>query len=132
MALTEDRNTTRMAGAEVVSVPVEADAVIHAGALVVIEAGYAKPGYVSAILEAVGRANEAVDNTGGLDGDVNVEVQRGIFKFDNDGTNTIVAADLYTTAYIEDDETVGNDATGKSEAGKIIQIDTDGVFVEIR
>lgn len=130
MALTAERQTPKMASSAVAVVPVKAGVKIYNGALVVIDAGYAKPGVSAAGLISVGRANQTRDNTGGGNGDLTVEVQRGVFKYANHGINTVVAANLFGTAYVEDDQTVGNLSTDKSAAGKIVQIDSDGVWVE--
>ena len=131
-ALTEDRNTPYMDG-ELLSLPVAAGAVIHAGALVVANAsGYVEPGATATGLAALGRAEEAVDNSGGGDGAATVRVRRKkAFRFENDGS--IAQAALGRTCYIVDDQTVAaTDGTGtRSAAGKVVDVDADGVWVEI-
>ena len=131
-ALTEDRNTPYM-DAELIVPPVAAGAVIHAGALVVANAsGYAEPGSTATGLTALGRAEEAVDNSGGGDGAATVRVRRkAAFRFENDGT--VTQAELGKTCYIVDDQTVAaTDGTGtRSAAGKVVDVDADGVWVEI-
>ncbi|MFZ5826510.1 MAG: hypothetical protein ACOY94_19630 [Bacillota bacterium] len=132
--LTRDRNTPERAG-DHLSLPVAANAVIHAGALVVTNAtGYAAPGSTALNLRAAGRAEEPVDNTGGADGAETVRVSRGVFKFRNSATDPIGQAHLLGDAYIEDDETVAatNGTNTRSRAGKILALDSDGVWVEIR
>lgn len=133
MALTKDRNT-EMKDGELVAVPVAADAVIYAGALVVANAtGYAAPGSTATTLTYLGRAEEAVDNTGGADGAVTVQVRRGkAFKWANSGSDAVTQAELGKTCYIEDDETVAKtDGTGtRSAAGTVVAVDSDGVWVE--
>lgn len=130
-ALTRDRNTP-LKDAEVIGVPVAASAVIHAGALVVANAaGFAAPGSTATGLTYVGRAEEAVDNTGGADGVVAVLVRRhNAFKWGNDGS--ITQAHLLKTAYIVDDQTLAaTDGTGtRSAAGRIVGVDSDGVWIE--
>lgn len=133
MALTKDRNT-EMKDGEVVAVPVAADAVIHAGALVAANAtGYAAPGSAATTLTYLGRAEEAVDNTGGADGAVSVLVRRKkAFKWANSGSDAVTQAELGKTCYIEDDETVAKtDGVGTlSAAGTVVAVDSDGVWVE--
>lgn len=133
MALTKDRNT-EMKDGELVAVPVAADAVIYAGALVVANAtGYAAPGSTATTLTYLGRAEEAVDNTGGADGAVTVQVRRGkAFKWGNSGADAVTQAELGKTCYIVDDETVAKtDGTGtRSAAGTVVAVDSDGVWVE--
>jgi len=132
MALSKDRNTPRADG-DIREFGVSADAVIYAGALVVLNGGYAEPGSVATTLKAVGRAEEAVDNTGGADGDVMVRVRKGVFRFKNSAAgDAITAADIGGTAYVVDDETVAktNGTNTRSAAGTIEQVDADGVWVK--
>ena len=133
MALTKDRNTPYRDG-DFITPPVAAGAVIHAGALVVANAtGFAAPGSTATTLTYLGRADEAVDNTGGADGAKTVKIRRGIpFKFNNSGTDAVTQASLGKTCYIEDDETVSatNGAGTKSACGTVMAVDSDGVWVE--
>ncbi|MNZ83169.1 hypothetical protein D3C78_1018900 [compost metagenome] len=130
-ALTRDRNTP-MKDAQVIGVLVAASAVIHAGAIVVADAdGFAAPGSTATGLTYIGRAEESVDNTGGANGAAAVLVRRlNAFKWANDGS--ITQAHLMKTAYIVDDQTLAaTDGTGtRSAAGRIVGIDTDGVWIE--
>lgn len=133
MALSQDRNTPFKDG-ELVAVPVAASAVIYAGALVVANAsGFAAPGSVATTLTYLGRAEEAVNNTGGSNGDKTVLVRRKkAFKWKNHGADALVQADLGKTVYIVDDETVAktNGGTTRSAGGKLVQFEADGVWVE--
>lgn len=132
-ALTADRNTPFKDGATI-PVPVAANAVIHAGALVVANAtGFAAPGSSAITLTYLGRAESAVDNTGGADGAKTVVVRRQkAFKWANLGADPVVQADLGKTCYIADDQTVAktNGAGTRSAAGKVIQVESDGIWVE--
>ncbi|MDH4122381.1 MAG: hypothetical protein OEV94_11830 [Deltaproteobacteria bacterium] len=133
-ALTTARNTPERAGNDL-SLPVAANAKIYQGALVAVNAtGFAVPGSTATTLKAVGRANAQADNTGGADGAVSAKVSRGVFKFSNSGADPIGQANVGGTAYIVDDQTVAatNGAGTRSAAGKIIDIESDGVWVEIR
>ena len=120
-----DRKTDMM-DAELIPVPVAANAVIGAGKIVVANAtGFAAPGSTATTLTYLGRAEEAVDSTGGADGDLNILVRRKkAFKFINYASDLIVQADLFQTCYIVDDETVAKtDGTGtRSAAGKVVGI----------
>lgn len=131
MALTSDRNTP-MRGIGLLALAVAAGTRIYAGSMVVVDAnGFAIPGKVGTGLGYAGRADESVDNTVGAAGAVRVQVRRGeAFKWANDGT--ITQAQLFKTAYVVDDQTVGaTDDTGKrSAAGRITGIDADGVWIE--
>lgn len=133
MALTADRDTPERAGVDF-SFPVAAATKIYAGALVALNAaGDAVPGATATTLTAVGRADEQVDNTGAA-GDKVVAVRKGVFRFGNSAAgDAITKAEIGADAYIVDDETVaGTDGTGtRSVAGKIVDVDADGVWVEI-
>ena len=131
-ALTKDRNTLVRDGI-IGSHPVAAAAIIYAGAIVCLDAaGNAVPGSTATTLTAIGRAEARADNAGGAAGDINVEVRKGVFKYANDGVDTIDRTHIGATAYIVDDQTVAaNDGTGtRSAAGQIVQVDSDGVWVE--
>lgn len=133
MPLTADRNTPRQPG-KIIPVPVAASAKIYAGALVVANAsGYAAPGSTATTLTYLGRAEEAVDNSSGSNGDKSVQVRRGeAFKFKNSGSDAVTQASLGKTCYIVDDETVAatNGTNTRSAAGVVVGIESDGVWVE--
>lgn len=134
MALSKDRNTPRREG-DFLVLDVAANTKIFAGALVVVNAsGYAAPGSTATGLKAAGRAEEQVDNIGGAAGAKSVTVRRGVFKFKNAAADPVGIARILDTCYIVDDETVAaSSGTGtRSAAGKVVGIDPDGVWVEIR
>lgn len=130
-ALTAARNTKERAG-EVFDFPVAASTTIHMGSLVALNAGYAAPGATATGRIAVGRAEESV--TAVAAGSVSVRVKTGIFKFGNSAAGDAIAqADAGADCYIVDDQTVAKtDGTGtRSAAGKIVAIDSDGVWVKV-
>lgn len=133
MPLTADRNTPMKDG-ELISVPVAANAVIHAGGLTVADAtGYAAPGSVATTLTYLGRAEESVDNTGGANGAKTVLVRRKkAFKFANSGADAVTQAELGKTCYVVDDQTVAktNGTNTRSAAGTVLGVEADGVWVE--
>lgn len=134
MALSADRLTKRRKG-EVYSLPVAANAVIYAGALVCVNAsGYAVPGSTSTTLKAAGVAQEAVTGTATA-GAVSVLVLRDgwhLFKNSSSG-DAIALADINASCFIVDDETVAktNGSSTRSVAGIIRDVDAAGVWVEI-
>ena len=94
-ALAKDRNTPSREGRIIPGVGVKAGAVIYAGALVVMDGGYAKPAVAAANAVVLGRAEDAFDNTGGSDGDGTISVLRGVFAWENvAGANAVSAARL--------------------------------------
>lgn len=131
MPLTGDRRTPSRDGL-VMAFPVKAGAKIFAGAIVVLDAGYAKPGVKAENLVFVGRANKMVDNSGGADGAASVLVRRKrAFCWKNSaGGGKVAQADVGGAAYIADDETVTKTAAGASKAGTVLAVDDDGVWVE--
>lgn len=134
MALTQARNTPYRNG-EFNNLKVEAGTVIYEGTLVVVNSGgYAEPGKTATGLTAAGRCEEYVDNSDGADGDVSVIVKRGCFLFNNSSSDAVTQASIMKDCYIEDDQTVcATDGTNtKSIAGKVLEISSEGVWVEIK
>lgn len=143
-ALTAARSTKQMQDIQrsPLAYPQKGSTTIFQGSLVVLNAGYAAPGSTATGLIAIGRAKRHTANAG-ADGavpkDINgrsytqalIEIEEGVFKFANAAGDLVVAADVGGLCYITDDQTVNHTATGKSVAGKVIQIDSDGVWVRI-
>lgn len=132
-ALTAARNTKERSG-EVFDFPAAATTKIHQGSIVALSAGYAAPGATATGRIAVGRAEQTIDNTSGAAGAVSVPVKRGIFKFGNSSAGDLIAqANVGADCYIVDDQTVAltNGGSTRSVAGKIVGVDSDGVWVQI-
>lgn len=132
-ALAADRPTPERDGQDR-ALPVAANALIHAGSLVVLNAsGYAQPGDALAATHiAVGRAEERVDNSAGSAGDLTIVVQRGIFRWANSaGADEVDRSHIGTLCYVVDDQTVAaTDGTGsRSAAGQVFDVDAQGVWV---
>lgn len=134
VALTADRDTKRR-DITTHHDPVKAGAVIYAGALVALDAnGWLVPGATATTLKARGRAEERVDNTGGADGAVIARVATGVFRFANLGADPVARADIGNDCFIVDDQTVAktNGTNTRSKAGRVVELDSAGVWVEIR
>lgn len=133
MPLTKGRDTQARTG-DVSEWPVKAGAKIHVGAQVAIDAtGHAVPMSTSTTLVGGGRAEATADNTAGADGDIRVRVGRGIYKYKNSAAaDLITRSDIGEDCYGVDDETVAKtDGTNtRSRAGKIHDVDADGVWVK--
>lgn len=130
-ALTAPRNTPQRTG-DVFAFPVAANTTIHQGSLVVLDAGYGKPGRTATGLIAVGRAESSA--TAVSAGDAQVEARRGVFKFANSAAGDAIAqADVGADCFIVDDQTVAktNGTNTRSRAGKVAAVDADGVWVHI-
>lgn len=133
-ALSADRNTP-IRTAEDFEFPVAASTLIYAGSLVCINASsLATKGAVATTLKAVGIATERADNSAGLASAIRVKVRRGCFRFANSTAGDLIAlADIGADCYIVDDQTVAktNGSATRSVAGKIRDVDADGVWVQI-
>jgi hypothetical protein len=133
-ALTADRSTPRMgdsASPDLLSIPVKAAEKIFQGALVVIDAGYAAEGRTALSLIAIGRCEELADNTLGASGAIQCRVRQGTFKWANAAGDLVAQANVGTDCFITDDQSVSatNGGGTKSRAGKVVQLDSDGVWV---
>lgn len=133
-ALTADRDTKERNG-DRLSLPVAASVTIYAGALLARDGnGRATPGAVATTLRGVGRAAERVTN-GAIAGAVSVEIEKGIFRFGNSTAgDAITTADIGSDCYIVDDQTVAktHGTNTRSVAGKIFDVDAQGVWVDLR
>ena len=83
-------------------------------------------------LISAGRSEAQVDNSAGADGAETVEVRKGVFKYANDATSPVTLVHIGAFCYIVDDQTVSSNSTGTSAAGKVEQVDADGVWVRIQ
>ena len=134
-ALAAERDTRRRNGDQM-SYPVAAATKIFAGAIVCIStaSGYATKGATATTLRAVGIADETADNSGGAAGDVQVKTRAdGWFRFANSAsTDQLALADVGANCYVVDDQTVAktDGSSTRSLAGKVRDVDTDGVWIE--
>lgn len=136
-ALTAARVKTDRLGDDAIppllKLPVAAATKIYAGAMVMIDAGYAKPSATATGKLICGRAESTVDNSAGAAGDKVIAVRRGVFKWENSAAGDLIAqAHVGTVCYAVDDQTVARtDGTGtRSPAGIVLQVESDGVLVE--
>ena len=134
-ALSADKNTLKRASGDRFSDPVKAATTIHSGALVCLDAsGNAQPGATATGLIVRGVAIDAANNGSGSAGDINVETERGGFRFENSASaDAITRAEIGDTAYIVDDQTVAktNGSSTRSAAGTIVDVDAQGVWVRV-
>jgi hypothetical protein len=129
-ALTTSRNTPERGGTAFFD-PVAAGVIIYPGAIVVLDAsGNAKPAVTAADLSGRGRARDYVDNSDGAAGAVSVTVERGVYRYANNGD--VTRAHIGGNAYAVDDQTVAPDdgTSTRSAVGIIRDVDDAGVWVE--
>lgn len=111
--------------------PVAADTVLKSGEPVLVNSS----GYLVSVAGNSGKSAGVItlmaDNSGGANGAFHAEVAAGEHKFANAGDITI--AHVGAAAYFVDADTLSNnDSSGsRMTAGKIIQVDSDGVWVEL-
>lgn len=107
--------------------PVAASTTIFRGALVVTDAGYAKPGSEATGLVAQGIAFSSADNATGLDGAQYVHVRPGEALLVNSaGVDEITIADAGSVCYVVSDRQVAKTDGGatRSVAGVITGIES--------
>ena len=128
-ALTAERDTPEIGG-ESFDVT-QGSNVIYAGAIVVINsAGTAEAGTDAASKRVVGRCERTQDNTGvNYKAARTIRVKTGVFRWVNGGSFT--DANIGDLAYISDDQTVTTGASASQDiiAGTIVDVDSDGVWV---
>lgn len=133
-ALTSARATAKRPGDQY-EFDVAADVVCHAGGIAVLDAsGNVKPAVAATGLVCVGRFEATVDNAGGSAGDFRATVMGGVFRFANSGGGDAIAkAQIGDTCYLVDDQTVAktDDTGARSAAGKIVDVDSAGVWVRM-
>jgi hypothetical protein len=119
MALSADRMTQRK---DVFSkaYPVKATTTIYAGSLVAVDGnGYALPAADATGLKVVGVAKAKADNASGSDGDINVVVEIGVFKF---AATAITQAMVGKVMYVVDDQTFDDSkGTYGVKAGRLVE-----------
>lgn len=136
-ALTEPRDTPRRGLVRwFPQMPLGAAVKIYAGGMVgVASTGYVGPLSDTTYTKFVGRAPETVDNTGGSAGDKKIDVERGEFFVDNDGTNALTIAHVgpLLAGLVEwsDDHTAANATdSGSAVGGTVTEVTSEGVWVE--
>lgn len=117
----------------ITNVPLAAATKVFQGTLVARNAaGNVVPASDAAALRVLGVAQEDVDNTDGSAGDLTVNVKVGVFRFANSGTAAVDADDEGKVCFVEDDNTVAESSTHKIPAGRVVDVDADGVWVDTR
>lgn len=133
VALTAPRNTPAALG-DVRSAPLPANGKIWQGSIVQLTAaGFAASATATAANVTIGRADETVDNAGGANGAKRIKVRRGVFRFANSAAADLIAlTEVGKDCYVVDDQTVAktNNAGARPVAGKVFDVDAQGVWVE--
>ena len=118
-------------GGRIIVVPVKADAKINEASLIALDVnGFASEAVKGAGITVIGRSEQYVDNSGGADGDVMINVKRGVFIWDNDTDAPVEEKDVMKQCYILDSKTVTMTSEANSVAGKVIGLEDGYVKVE--
>lgn len=82
-------------------------------------------------LKAAGCAIASADNSAGSDGDLDIQVGCGVYKFRNSSGSAISDAHVGSPCFVEDNDTVRASSGGGLYpcAGRVVQVDADGVRV---
>lgn len=117
-------------GNRLLSLPVKAGVMLQEATMAAINAdGYAEAATAVSGLIIAGCVQKYSDNRNGEDGGQRVNVKRGTFVWKNDGT--IKETDILKPCYIKDEVTVTITADGSSMAGIILEVEPDGVTVDM-
>lgn len=131
-AATAQINTPERQG-KVTAYPLAAATIIYAGTLVALDSsGNAVPASDTAGLRVVGLAQETIDNSAGIAGALKIATKVGVFQLNNSAGDALDANDKGKICYVEDDNTVCEaGATHKVKAGRVLDVGTDGVWVDL-
>jgi hypothetical protein len=132
-AATTDRDTPQKKLLREVAYPVAAAEVIPGGVLVAVNAaGYAVNASDTAGLTVVGVSFEGIDNTDGVNGELEIKVLHGSFKLANNGVNPVVQATVGKAPQVADNQTLrASGATNAITAGVVDRLESDGVWIWI-
>jgi hypothetical protein len=126
-ALTKERDTPTSHHDYPISLKVKGGVKILNGAMVSTDAtGFAIPAADTASTQCIGRANATVDNTGGADGALEVEVLVGICEYNNPaGANQLTQVDVGKLAFVlTDNELIRTAGTVNARiAGRVVRVD---------
>jgi hypothetical protein len=157
MSLTSPKKIVKMDGPNIIGpLLVKGSSKIYHGALVALNGGYAKmaagnddivigvanlqvwddtsndQGLSFAAANLPGTSGAVIDNSNGNDGDRQVTVEMGVFKFLGKSGDAPAQTDIGGPCYVEDEQTVKMTAGGAIAVGTVIRIDDDGnPFVQV-
>ncbi|MGE0547610.1 MAG: hypothetical protein AB7O24_04290 [Kofleriaceae bacterium] len=135
MAMTKDAAiVSRSTGPHIMPGPVKEAALIYLGATLAVDTtdGTRVPASASATKRVIGVADQHVDNSDGVDGDLKCGAQTGVFLRKNDATHPVRQQEVGQICYVKDDETVMRNSGGVDcPCGVVHAVTTEGVWVEI-
>jgi hypothetical protein len=130
MSLTAQIDTPERSG-QSLSVPVAAATALYAGNLAALDsAGRAVAATDAAGIRVLGRVEADADNSGGAAAAINATIKRGVFRYANSAGSAVTQAYLGKVVFVEDCETVAITSTHKIPAGVVVEVATDGVWID--
>jgi len=106
------------------------DAVLYAGAILALDyTDEIQPAADTAGLRVVGRCPLKIDNA---DDGLTSQVEQGIFRFANSATYPVPRSAIGQACFVEDDQTVAGFSTNLVPAGLVYDVDSSGVWVDMR
>jgi len=128
---TAERATGVRAG-DFTTVGLAASTQVYSGTLAAINAsGYAVAASDATAQTVIGIFTQSKNNEG-ANGALTVQVRRGVCHLANSVTNAVAITDIGGVCYVEDDHTVASSTSNSSYAGIVVEIDSTGVWTEIR
>ena len=124
------RTGNERTGNRLLNLPVKGGSILTEGTMAIINSdGFAEPASPAVDVLIAGCVQRFCNNLGGADGEAVVEVKRGAFVWENDGT--IAVTDILKKCYIKDAATVTLTPDGSSVAGTILAVEDDGITVDM-
>lgn len=122
------------------NLPVKALSQLYRGCLAMSLAGVAvaaRAAVSRAELDTIRVIGLAEDSAlgGAADGDVRVDIEKGVFRLANSAAGDALAvADIGKFCFVVDDQTVAKTIGGGARpiAGRVVDVDSDGVWVDVR
>ncbi len=135
-ALSAPRSTLQKLDPSIRAVPLLANAKVYQGGMVQIAAStFGVAAVATAANVTIGVAQATVDNAGGANGALSVDVKRGVFRFANSAAGDLIArSEIGKTVYVVDDQTVAktDNSAARPAAGICYDVDAQGVWVEFK
>jgi len=108
---------------------IDADKIYCGGINAVDYLGEVQPASDTLGLRVIGLADLYIDNTD--DGET-TESKKGIYLLDNSSTYPLARLNIGQTCYVEDDQTVAGSSTNLVAAGIVHDVESRGVWVDMR
>ena len=113
--------------------PVALTTTIYAGNLTALDpTGNAVEADDIAGLRLQGRLELDIVNGLTYQNDNEATIKRGVFKYQNSTTHPLAQANVGSICFVQDSQTVASTSTNRVKAGVVVEIDSDGVYVDTR